>query len=277
MPLFIVHFDACTPYSFSLLCSVFRLMPRISAARVLLLLVASSVFRIKQPLGFIHGGSHSETHRVGFLHGARGTTCPKPGGRCLGSMTAPSHTMTARSSVLRSSRTLPGHECAWKALITGSLIPATVRSVFLVHVRQQGVHQVGQVFLVFAQRRHVNVEDVQTVEEVVAKLSSGHRFLRRFVGGGQHANVDRGFGFAAQAAQLAVFQHAQQLGLRGDRHFADFVEQQRAAFGQLKAAGAALQSAGECSFLMAEDFAFDERLRNGGAVDGHERLATCDC
>ncbi len=34
------------PYSFSLLCNVFRLMPRISAARVLLLLVASRVFRI---------------------------------------------------------------------------------------------------------------------------------------------------------------------------------------------------------------------------------------
>src|SRR5438477_8474601 len=34
------------PYSLSLLCRVFRLMPRISAARVLLLLVAANVFRM---------------------------------------------------------------------------------------------------------------------------------------------------------------------------------------------------------------------------------------
>src|SRR5580658_7477431 len=39
---------AALPYSFSLLCRVFRLMPRISAARVLLLLVASMVFRISR-------------------------------------------------------------------------------------------------------------------------------------------------------------------------------------------------------------------------------------
>src|SRR5207248_6076832 len=37
---------AALPYSFSLLCSVFKLIPRISAARVLLLLVASRVLRI---------------------------------------------------------------------------------------------------------------------------------------------------------------------------------------------------------------------------------------
>src|ERR1017187_5444791 len=35
------------PYSFSLLCSVFKLMPRISAARVLLLRVCSSVLRMR--------------------------------------------------------------------------------------------------------------------------------------------------------------------------------------------------------------------------------------
>src|ERR1035441_8982143 len=38
----------CCPYSFNLLCSVLRLIPRISAARVLLLCVASRVLRISK-------------------------------------------------------------------------------------------------------------------------------------------------------------------------------------------------------------------------------------
>ena len=40
----------------------------------------------------------------------RGAAWPKPGGRCFVSITGPSQTITARSSVLRSSRTFPGHE-----------------------------------------------------------------------------------------------------------------------------------------------------------------------
>ena len=134
------------------------------------------------------------------------------------------------------------------------------------------LRQIEQIFLVLAQRRQLNVEDVQAIEKIIAQMALGDRIFRNLVGRGQHAHVDRGFALAAQAAQLAVFQHAQQFGLRADRHLADFVEQQRAALGQFEAAGAALQRAGERAFFVAEDFAFDQRLRNRGAVDGDERL-----
>src|SRR5277367_517555 len=101
---------AALPYSLSLLCRVFRLMPRISAARVLLLLVDSMVFRISRLSAsstvvptprWIASGSSDEVRIVAW---------PKPGGRCLVSTTAPSQTITARSKVFRSSRTFPGHE-----------------------------------------------------------------------------------------------------------------------------------------------------------------------
>ncbi len=151
-------------------------------------------------------------------------------------------------------------------------MPATVRSVLLVHVGEDGLGQGGQIFLVLAQRRQLDVEDVQTIEEIVAQMALRDGVFRGFVGCGQHANVDRGFALAAQAAKLAVFQHAQQLGLGGNRHLADFVEQQRAAFGQFEAADAALERAGECALFVTEDFAFDQRFRNRGAIDGDERL-----
>src|SRR5947208_5351747 len=96
------------PYSFSLLCKVFKLIPRISAARVLLLLVDSRVL-------IISNRSASPTvvptpTRMESASSAEGRTrvCPNPGGKCFVSTIAPSQTITARSSVLRSSRTFPG-------------------------------------------------------------------------------------------------------------------------------------------------------------------------
>ena len=54
----------------------------------------------------------------------------------------------------------------------------------------------------------MNVEDIQTVIEVVAKLTAGHGLLRHFIGCGQDANVYGSLHFAAQTAQLPVLKHA---------------------------------------------------------------------
>src|SRR5271157_2442724 len=122
--------ELCAPYSFSLLCSVFRLMPRISAARVLLLLVASRVFKMSSRSASSTVVPTPRRTALASCTGARGTTCPKPGGKCLGSTRMPSHTITARSNVLRNSRTFPGQAYERKACITGSVMPATVRLCF---------------------------------------------------------------------------------------------------------------------------------------------------
>ena len=108
--------------------------------------------------------------------------------------------------------------------------------------------------------------------EIAAELAAGHRLLRVLVRGGHDAHVDGRFGLAAQSAQLAVFEDPQQLGLGGHRHLADLVEQQRALLGELEATGATLDGAGEGALLVAEYFTFDQRFRDGGAVDRDEGL-----
>jgi len=55
-----------------------------------------------------------------------------------------------------------------------------------------------------------------------------------------------------------VFKHAQQLGLRGNRHLTDLIQQQRTFFRQLKASGAPLHGAGESAFFVAKDLAFNQ-------------------
>ena len=58
-----------------------------------------------------------------------------------------------------------------------------------------------------------------------------------------------------------------------ERHFANLVEQDRAAIGQFEFARTSGDRTGECASPMTEEFAFEQSLRNRGAVDGDERLA----
>ena len=77
---------------------------------------------------------------------------------------------------------------------------------------------------------------------------------------------------AADALERAVLQHAQELGLQRRIEIADLVEEQRALAGGLEAAGAPRGRAGERAALVAEELALDQRRRQRGQVDGHERL-----
>jgi len=72
-------------------------------------------------------------------------------------------------------------------------------------------------------------------------------------------------------ADLALLQHAQELDLSGDRHVADLVQEERAVLGVLEAAAAHLVGAREGALLVPEEFAFEDALREGGAVEADER------
>src|SRR5690348_4811063 len=150
---------------------------------------------------------------------------------------------------------------------------ADVLAVLGINVAQDMLDEKGDVFFVFAERGQVNVKNVQAEVKVLAQLAVADGLLGIFVGGGDDAHVDGRFGFAAEAADFAVFENAQKLRLRGRRHFANFIEEKRAAVGQLEAADAALGGSGKGAALVAEDFAFHEGFGNGRAVDGHEGAA----
>ena len=87
-----------------------------------------------------------------------------------------------------------------------------------------------------AQRRQRDREDVEPVVEILAELAVGDQLLEIAVGRRHHAHVDLDRLGAADALELALLQHAQQLDLHVERQVADLVEEQRAAVGQLEAA-----------------------------------------
>ena len=101
--------------------------------------------------------------------------------------------------------------------------------VLLIHLVHHGLGHHLQIFHVLAQRRHVNVKHIQPVKQIRAQMPMRHRILRIAIRRGQHAHIHVLLGARSQPAQFPLFQHAQQLGLRADRHLAQFIQQQRSA------------------------------------------------
>ena len=77
----------------------------------------------------------------------------------------------------------------------------------------------------------------------------------------------------AEPFKLALLQDAQQFGLQVQRHFADFIKENRAAVGQFEFAGTVCNRPGEGAFAVTEEFAFEKRFRHRGAVHGDKWLA----
>ena len=72
--------------------------------------------------------------------------------------------------------------------------------------------------------------------------------------------------------EAALLGHAQQLGLQAAGDMSrNFIQEDRAAVGHLEAADALRHRAGEGAFFVAEKFAFEQVLRDGGAIDLDQR------
>ncbi len=89
---------------------------------------------------------------------------------------------------------------------------------------------------------------------------------------GDEADVGALCFVGADAFEGAFARKPEELHLNGGIDFADFVEEERAALSGFDAADAAFVRAGECAFFMAEEFAFEERWREAGAMDRDHRL-----
>ncbi len=92
------------------------------------------------------------------------------------------------------------------------------------------------------------------------------------VGRDDQAHIDLVFAVRADALQLAVLQHAQELGLHGERQLADFVQKERAAIGEFEFAAPVGKRARDRAAHVPEQLAFDECIRQRRAVQADERL-----
>ena len=135
-------------------------------------------------------------------------------------------------------------------------------------MRDQRVHVLGPL----PERRHVEVDDAQPVQEVLAELAGGDELVQVAIGGGDDAHVDpRLRVVGADRLDLAVLEKPQQQRLHAQAHLADFVEKQRAAMRELELAALVAVGAGEAALDVAEELRLEERFGDAGAVHRDER------
>ena len=121
-------------------------------------------------------------------------------------------------------------------------------------------------FAPFAQRRHVDANHGQAVEQILAKFSFRDALFEVGVGGGQHAHVHSLRVCFADRHDLVLFEEAQQLGLHVERQVADLVEKERAGISRSHQPRLVGHRAGERAAAMAEQLTVGQVAAGGGAV-----------
>ncbi len=132
--------------------------------------------------------------------------------------------------------------------------------------------EVEDVVRPFVQRRQAQAQGVDAEEQVApeaAGLDSGDDVG---IAGRDDADIQGDDVVRTEAHDLLRFQDAQELRLDARRHAVDFIEEYRPVVGHFKEAGLAFfAGARKGPANIAEELAFQEVCRQGGAVDGHER------
>src|SRR5262249_10744691 len=136
----------------------------------------------------------------------------------------------------------------------------------------QELYQQRDVAGPFAQRRQRDGEDVEAVIQVLPKLALPDGLRQVPIGRRDDAKIEPTRVRGADALELALLQHAQELHLHIRRHFADLVEENRPTLRQLEAPDPAVDRARKRTLLVAEEFGLDQAGRQGRAVELDQRF-----
>ena len=130
------------------------------------------------------------------------------------------------------------------------------------------IQQDGDVLAALAQRRHLDVDDVEPVVEVLAEGLLGDVLDEATMGRGDHPDVDRRLlAIGSDSLNFAGLQKPQQQRLHPQAHLADFVHEDGAAVGGLEPAALVAVGVREAALHVAEQFRLEERVGDAGAVD----------
>ena len=127
--------------------------------------------------------------------------------------------------------------------------------------------QQGNVISPIAKRRHMQVDHIQAVIEIIPELPGCKSCFEILIGGCDQPDIDlNGFGLA-QGLDVLVFQNLKELGLDRKRYVTDFIQADGSAFGFFKQAFLILGGVCKSAFFITEKLAFQNVLRHRWAVD----------
>ena len=195
------------------------------------------------------------------------------GGRSAAVMTPSRARSIARSTMCESSRTLPGNSYVREHL---EHLGRDARRRAPERARRGAPMKCwtssGMSPLPLAERRHAHRHDLQAEEEVLAETARRDLGLQVAVRRGDDAHVDLDRLGRADAPDLALLEHAQELHLHLRADLADLVEEERPAVGLLEEAALRGGRARERAPLVPEELTLEDRLGERRAVHRDERL-----
>ena len=136
----------------------------------------------------------------------------------------------------------------------------------------EALHQARNVLSTLTEWRHADVQHVQAKVEVPAEVAHLHQAPEVLVGGGDDPNVHPDGFLPPHPVELPFLQDPEELGLGGEGHLSDLVQEDGAVLGQLEESPPGIDGPGEGTLLVAEELALQERVGEGGHVHGDERL-----
>src|SRR5436190_6564639 len=129
----------------------------------------------------------------------------------------------------------------------------------------------NDIFAAVAEWRHFDRENAQSIVEIFSKGSLRRLDLEIAIGRRHDTNIDSTGPIVADSLEFTFLENPQELCLKDEGYFADLVQEQRSAVGELEPTRAVLVRSGERATHMAEKLALEELLRNRRAVHLHER------
>ena len=137
---------------------------------------------------------------------------------------------------------------------------------------QEVLGQRQDVIAALGQRRYPQLDHVEAVEKIFAELTLADQRRQIRVGCADHAHRNLSRSARTQPFELAGFKDAQQFHLSCQWQIADLIKEQGAAVGDLETPLArAVGRTGVGARIGAEQFGFDQFVRQGSAVDGGSR------
>jgi hypothetical protein len=144
-------------------------------------------------------------------------------------------------------------------------------AVLLPVLGQEVPHEQRDVVAALAERRQLDGDHVEAVEEVLPEPPLLHGLPEIPRRGGDEADVDANGLEAAQPHELAVLHDAQEAGLGLERHVADLVKEDRAPVGEIEEALLRVEGSRKRVLHVPEQRRLERLRRGAAAVDGDER------
>ena len=124
------------------------------------------------------------------------------------------------------------------------------------------LHQLGNILTTIRQLRQMHPDHIQPVIEILTETVLFNQGLQILVSCSDYSHIHLYRGMSTDPVELTVRQHPQQSGLGLGGHIANFIQEQCAAVGLLKASLTALCGAGKGPFFMAKQFRLNQVMGN---------------